>query len=153
MQRTALSKNLVRQSPGIKTISSGSTSDYNSYVNSIYEESSFKKYPIYSPVTHTLFKKYLEEVGDLSEGSIVDLYEDKKAVLDDERFTFRNTKVKERKLLYENGNIMIGMGLINNEGEVNDDKECEYEYYIKELGGRKVEFRTVLSVLILLFML
>ena len=99
-----------------------------------------KIYYRYSKLQSKLYGEFLEAYKDL----------DLDKINSKEGSFWLSGKVKEKYLLYENAPALEAAGIINSEGEVVDDKKCEYEFMIKHLHSSFIKLKTIIIAMIVL---
>ena len=101
-----------------------------------------KYYYRYSKLQSKLYQDYLEDLKDL----------DLEKINPDDFKSSLKWKTLEKWILYENANELYAAGLIDSEGKKNKDKQCEYDYVIKDLNSSFIKLNTlIISMIVLLF--
>ena len=103
-------------------------------------DSTSKDYNPYITLKSTLYQEFLEEYEDLD---LEEINTDDKygGFYIKENLDFNNNnlkwKVYKKYLLYEHAEELLATGLIDKEGEIADDKDCEYNFILKNVLSSK----------------
>ena len=106
-------------------------------------------YPSNVKLQSKLFEDFLEDFNDLDLEGLNS--EDKYAGNDNkgDKFIHRlKWKTYKKHSLYENAPSLLVAGNIDSEGEVADDKDCEYDFIIKQLSGGFIKLGYVILALV-----
>lgn len=104
-----------------------------------------KYYYKYSKLQSKLYNNFLEDYNNL----------DLKKINSDDKYAgnFINSlkwKTLEKYLIYRNAPKLYAAGLIDSEGKKKSDKECEYDYILKDLNSNFMKFNILIIAMIAL---
>lgn len=104
-----------------------------------------KYYYKYSQLQSKLYKNFLEDYNNL----------DLKKINSDDKYAHNpkssfKWKTLEKYLLYQNAPELYAAGLIDSEGKKKSDKECEYDYILKDLNSNFMKFNILIIAMIAL---
>ena len=108
-------------------------------------------YPKKTKLQSTLYASFLEDYEDLDLEEINT--EDKYVTTanydpDDEFGTYLKWKTKKKFIIYKNAPRLVAAGIMNSEGEAADDKDCEYDFIIKNLSDNYLNISGILIAIL-----